>query len=107
MALENLDGETQSKPTSTVKGTIWQASLKHLKDQILENISFNLKLKAAKKSQKITDAYLFKQTERQQWLMFSEQISAMIPESPLKAANLEGQKNRIANIDKELAGIAL
>ena len=64
MSLEKLDVDTLSKLTKNVKSTLWQASLKHHKDQILENISFNLKLKSAKKSQKITDAYLTKQNER-------------------------------------------
>lgn len=105
MSLEKLDVDKLSKLTKNVKSTLWQASLKHHKDQILENISFNLKLKAAKKSQKITDAYLNKQKERQMWVVFNEQIRVMIPEGPLKAQYLETQQGKIALIEKELAAL--
>ena len=66
-----LDGETQRSYRSNSKSIQWQSSLAMLKNQLLENISFNLQLKANKKKHKLNQEFFFKQNEKNQWLAYA------------------------------------
>ena len=69
--LMTLDGETQRNYRSNSKSTQWQSSLAMLKNQLLENISFNLQLKANKKKHKLNSEFFFKQNDKNQWLAYA------------------------------------
>ena len=57
MSLDSVDKETRWKFIHSTKSTEWVESLKLLKDQVLSNIGASLRLKAAKKSQKVRAKY--------------------------------------------------